>query len=511
MTKKTIILPFFALVLTLVPAQAQVTLTQARRIEVTREYDQGPLIEVFNVLAPYKSGVDSIMVPMLGESQVPMQAYRPESPLSNWAADVMVWAGRKYYGRRVDMGLVNIGGLRNNMPQGIVRRGDILLISPFNNRLALVEMKGRDLLELMQNIIAVGGEGVSAGVRISPEGITLNGRTIRENATYIISTLDYLAEGNDKMVAMKKGRRLPLPRKLAQAPLTSDCMMEYIREHGTITSRVEGRIVLPTAEKAEPRPEPRKLFVVHTNDTHSCIEPISPNSPDTAQADKAGYARRAVLLDNLRKEHPDMLLLDGGDFSQGSVYYNLYKGEVEVKLMNTMHYDAATIGNHEFDFGLENMARLFRLARFPLVCCNYDFTGTPVEGLVKPYIIVERAGMRIGILGVGPQLEGLVSASSYGATRFVDPVKAAQPVVDHLRSTEKVDVVICLSHLGWLDDGDKSFISRMRGLDLVVGAHTHTYFDAPRYVTDLDGRQVPVNQMGKNARFVGTVLLEVER
>ena len=130
------------------------------------------------------------------------------------------------------------------------------------------------------------------------------------------------------------------------------------------------------------------LFVVHTSDTHSCIEPISPNFSDTAQADKGGYLRRVVLLEQLRKEHPqDLLLFDCGDFSQGSVYYNLYKGEIEVKLMNLMKYDACTIGNHEFDFGLENLARLMKMAEFPFVCCNYDFTGTPCEGLVKPYII----------------------------------------------------------------------------------------------------------------------------
>ena len=125
----------------------------------------------------------------------------------------------------------------------------------------------------------------------------------------------------------------------------------------------------------------RKIFIVQTSDTHSCIEPISPNFSDTAQANKAGYMRRAALLERLRREYPtDLLLFDCGDFSQGSAYYNLFKGEVEVKLMNEMRYDACTIGNHEFDFGLENMARLFRMASFPIVCCNYDFRGTPVDG-----------------------------------------------------------------------------------------------------------------------------------
>ena len=197
----------------------------------------------------------------------------------------------------------------------------------------------------------------------------------------------------------------------------------------------------------------RKIFIVQTSDTHSCIEPISPNFSDTAQANKAGYMRRAALLERLRREYPtDLLLFDCGDFSQGSAYYNLFKGEVEVKLMNEMRYDACTIGNHEFDFGLENMARLFRMASFPIVCCNYDFRGTPVDGLVKPYIIIERAGVRVGVLGVAPQLEGLVAKQSYGNTRYTPPIQAAQPVVDRLRGEEHCDLVICLSHLGWGDE-----------------------------------------------------------
>ena len=258
----------------------------------------------------------------------------------------------------------------------------------------------------------------------------------------------------------------------------------------------------------------QKLFLVHTSDTHSCIEPISPNFSDTAQANKAGYLRRAALLEQMRQEYPDnMVLLDCGDFSQGSAYYNLFKGEVEVKLMNEMHYDACTIGNHEFDFGLENMARIFRMARFPIVCCNYDFTGTPVEGLTRPYIIIERAGLRIGILGVAPQLEGLVAAHTYGNTRYTPPIKAAQPVVDLLRNREHCDLVICMSHLGWgdEDDHDKGFIRGTTGIDVVLGGHSHTYFEHPEYILNKEGHEVVVNHMGKNARFVGTMELTVRK
>lgn len=256
----------------------------------------------------------------------------------------------------------------------------------------------------------------------------------------------------------------------------------------------------------------KELCIVHTSDTHSCVEPLSPNNPNVEEADKGGYLRRAALLDRLREEHKDLLLLDCGDFSQGSVYYNLYKGEVEVKLMNEMGYDACTIGNHEFDNGLENMAKLFRLAKFPVVCCNYDFTGTPVEGLVKPYIVKECAGVRVGILGVSPKMDGLVAAANIGNTRYIDPAEAAQPVIDRLRGEEHCDVVICLSHLGKGTDPemDPTFISRTRGIDVLLGGHTHTYQEVPDFIKDAEGIDVALDHQGKNGRFVGVMTLRVE-
>lgn len=252
------------------------------------------------------------------------------------------------------------------------------------------------------------------------------------------------------------------------------------------------------------------LTIVHTSDTHSCIEPVSKQDINPKQADKAGFVRRATLLQQMRKEHPDMLLFDCGDFSQGSVYYNLFKGEVEVKLMNEMKYDACTIGNHEFDFGLENMARLFRMAKFPIVCSNYDFTGTPCEGLVKDYIIMERAGMRVGVFGICPQLEGLVAKTNYGEAQFLDPITSGQRVVDKLRNEEHCDIVICLSHLGLLEGkyGDAAFIQGTRGIDLVLGGHSHTYLSEPKYMPNADGEKVLLDHQGKNGQYLGVIELE---
>lgn len=257
----------------------------------------------------------------------------------------------------------------------------------------------------------------------------------------------------------------------------------------------------------------RQLLILHTNDTHSCVLPLNPNLADTMLAGRGGFLRRAAMIDQMRKEDKDLLLLDSGDFSQGSPYYTMFKGDVETELMNIMGYDAATIGNHEFDFGLENMARIFRKAKFPIVCANYDFTGTVVEGLVKPYVIIKRKGVRIGIFGLSPKLDGLVMASTCAGVRYSDPIKTANAVVDKLKNEEKCDVVICLSHLGWDEAGlnDMEMMAKTRNIDLVLGGHSHSYFKTLNHVRNLDGKDVPNDQNGKHGIFVGKITLSLEK
>ncbi len=255
----------------------------------------------------------------------------------------------------------------------------------------------------------------------------------------------------------------------------------------------------------------KQVVILHTNDTHSCVMPLNPHLADTTVADCGGYLRRVVMVKQERKANPDLLLFDSGDFSQGSPYYTLFKGDVEVGLMNEMKYDAATIGNHEFDFGIDNMARLFKLAKFPIVCSNYDFTGTPLDGLVKPWIILERNGLKIGVFALCPKLDGLVSKANYGSIQYLDPVSKGLELSTFLKKKKKCDVVICLSHLGWNEGegGDPSMIAGSRYVDLVLGGHSHTYFRNLEYVTDLDGKKVPVDQNGKNAIWVGKMVLDL--
>lgn len=257
----------------------------------------------------------------------------------------------------------------------------------------------------------------------------------------------------------------------------------------------------------------KQLVVLHTNDTHSTILPLNPNLADTMKAGRGGFIRRIAMLKEERKTNPDLLLFDSGDFCQGSPYFTLYKGDVEVGLMNMMGYDAGTIGNHEFDFGLETMAKMFRNLNYPIVCSNYDFRGTVVEGLVKDYVILKRNGMKIGVFGLSPALSGLVSNDNCVGVKYLDPVKEANRVVDILKK-KKCDVIICISHLGWQDsykDGDEYLVSGTRGIDLVLGGHSHTYFETLRYVKNLDGKEIPVDQNGKHALFVGKMVLEMSK
>jgi len=257
----------------------------------------------------------------------------------------------------------------------------------------------------------------------------------------------------------------------------------------------------------------KQLVVLHTNDTHSTIFPVNSNIDNQEIAGRGGFLRRVNMVKEQRQQHPDLLLFDSGDFSQGSGYYTLFKGEVEVGLMNQMGYDAATIGNHEFDFGLDNMARIFRMAKFPIVCSNYDCTGTVIQDLVKPYITLVRNGVKIGVFALSPELKGLVFDGNCEGITYLDPAETAQKYINILRKQEKCDIVICISHLGWevSDYTDEMFLKKVEGCDLVLGGHTHTYMKELGYAPDKTGKRIPVDQNGKHGAFIGKLVLDLEK
>ena len=228
----------------------------------------------------------------------------------------------------------------------------------------------------------------------------------------------------------------------------------------------------------------KQLVILHTNDTHSTIMPLNANLADKEVAGRGGFIRRLDFLRQQRLQNPDLLYFDSGDF-----------------------------GNHEFDFGMENMARLFKMANFPVVCANYDFAGTPLEGVVKPYVILKRKGVKIGVFGLSPELDGLVEKHNSEGVTYLDPVKKALEVATFLKEKKKCDFIICVSHLGWGTGpaNDQAMIAGSRYIDLVLGGHSHTYFTQLEYVKNLDGQQVPVDQNGKHGIWIGKMTVDLKK
>ncbi|HCM20549.1 MAG TPA: metallophosphatase, partial [Porphyromonadaceae bacterium] len=243
------------------------------------------------------------------------------------------------------------------------------------------------------------------------------------------------------------------------------------------------------------------IVILHTNDTHSRMEPL-PGTDKTAPG-KGGAVRRASYMQQIRNENKDVLLLDAGDFLQGTPYFNMFKGEAEVKAMNLLGYDAATIGNHEFDYGLVVLEQVARQARFPIVSSNYDFSGTPLQDLVKPFIILKKAGVKIGVIGIDVQPEGLVSAENYQGMKYRPAIETANRIAEKLRKQDKCDMVICLSHLGYLDDIKLAEASR--NIDLIIGGHSHTYMAQPDIRKNLDGKDVMIHQTNGRGVYVGRI------
>lgn len=250
--------------------------------------------------------------------------------------------------------------------------------------------------------------------------------------------------------------------------------------------------------KAEEEEAVERITVLHTNDTHSRLDPF----PDDGgrNAGLGGVAARAETIRQIRAEAENVLLLDAGDIFQGTPYFNLYKGEPEIKAMSLMQYDAATIGNHDFDGGIDNLAHQLQHASFPMVNCNYDFNGTPMEAKAAPYKVFQKGNIKVGLLGVGIELRGLVPENLSGKTIYHDPVVKANETAEILKQKHKCNMIICLSHLGdkYNDNkiSDEILAKETFDIDLIIGGHTHRFFKAPRKYKNRNSRDVVVNQVG---------------
>lgn len=262
-------------------------------------------------------------------------------------------------------------------------------------------------------------------------------------------------------------------------------------------------------------PEISRLTILHTNDVHSRIEPFPMDG--SKNEGLGGVAKRATLIKRIREEQKNVLLLDAGDMFQGTPYFNFFGGEIEIKLMSELGYDAGTIGNHDFDGGIDGLERQLIHANFPLLVSNYNFENTIMKGKTKEYKIFMKDGLKIGVFGVGIQLEGLVPQSLYKDTVYLDPIAAAERVGKLLKTDEKCDYVICLSHLGYKYGPEENKVSDMllaentSYIDLIIGGHTHTFLKEPTRVKNKIGNAVLVNQVGWAGIVLGRLDIYFEK
>lgn len=253
----------------------------------------------------------------------------------------------------------------------------------------------------------------------------------------------------------------------------------------------------------------KKITILHTNDVHSHIDPFPENHPRNPSM--GGVARRANIIEQIRKEEDYVLLLDAGDIFQGTPYFNYYGGELEFKLMSMMKYDLATLGNHDFDNGIDGFFAQLPHANFDFVSANYDFKNTELNGIVKPYKTFIKNGIKIGVFGLGIELEGLVDKKLYKETKYNNPVEVATDITKTLKETEKCDLIICLSHLGYDYKNEKDKPSDLKlaaatqDIDLIIGGHTHTFLNKPVIKTNKVGKQVVINQVGAYGINLGRI------
>lgn len=248
------------------------------------------------------------------------------------------------------------------------------------------------------------------------------------------------------------------------------------------------------------------LVILHTNDTHSQIEPLSAGD----YKGLGGVVRREKYISQVRAENKNVILLDAGDFSQGTPYFTLFKGDVEIELMNAMKVDAVTFGNHEFDNGMDELARRIRMANFPVLNANYKMDGTPLEGLIPPYTVIERGGKRIGVIGLSVRLTGLVSPNRLGNMKYEHPYKIVNRLARKLRNKEKCDLVILLTHCGFnggtqQNPSDVMIAENTEGVDIIIGGHSHTFIKQPSIVESKTGKKVMVVQAGSKGEEVGRI------
>lgn len=438
---------------------------------------------------------------VVGYSQNGLVSQGPESPLSNFIADVLAKRIALLTGKKIDLAITNFGGIRCDINAGNVLLDNIASMLPFNNYGCYVSVRGKDLRLAFEYMASHKPQCVSSNVKVVTKAgkllsVSIGGKPLDDNKFYNLATIDFLLDGGDGFKLARGAREMIMvPNKIGEIVL--DEVRSLTAEGKSLDYFTDGRFVVQDAarkieaeEKIVANPAKRegkpRLLIMHTNDTHSHMDPVY-----TPEGLRAGVIERAAFVDSIRAEYPasKLLLLHAGDFNQGSSYYSQMHGALETKMVNALAYDCLTLGNHELDDGIESLASRLAKVNSPVVCSNCEFPDT-LQQFVKPYTILKRGGMKIGIIGLESNIAKAVSAPTANRINQIDNVTAVNKWAPFLKNNEGCDFVIMLSHAGY--EVDQEIIPNVSGVDLVIGGHSHTFVEDLIYVTSADGKQVPI-------------------
>lgn len=455
---------------------------------------------------------------VIGHSAEAMHRKAPECALSDWFVDNLMKRVETLAGKKIDVGIANFGGIRVDMPEGEVIMDDIMSMFPFKNQLCYVAVKGSDLRYLLEQM-AKKKIQVLGGVRIvvTDNQLTsalVGGEPIDDDKTYGIATISFLLNGGDNISVARNALEVKI---FDEIPMdTFLALVKDLESRGEkISYQKDGRIqvirTVPQKEMREIWPEGdlskldavgadahKRLTIMHFNDTHSHMEPVRSGEGNGL----GGVIEQSVYIDSVRRVDKKCrtLLLHAGDFSQGTSYFTRYNGNIEVQMLNRMGFDVVTLGNHEFDNGTEDLARRLKTLKMPVVCANYDFSQIELGKYVKPYTIIRRGGLKIGVFGMLTDVSSVVAKEVSEKMVHLDDVESAQKWADYLKNEKHCDLVIALTHIGFTDSNsgfcDYVLAQKTRNIDLIVGGHSHTFLDRMYFYKNLDGQSVPVVQNG---------------
>jgi|GEM_PF-28657 len=443
---------------------------------------------------------------VVARSENGLRSARPESPLSNFIVDNLARDVQEATGRKVDVAITNFGGIRCDLPAGDILLDDVQSMLPFKNYGTWLSLSGKDLRAVFEQMAATGPQAVSGAKVVvrdhKLESVIIGGKPLDDNRMYGVATIDFLVDGGDGFKIARGAKDMIITDKKIGELILEDIRavtaegktLDYgtdgrFKVYGEANLAVETLSGVEDVKAEEPGPAPAgepRLVIMHCNDTHSHLDPVV-----TTSGLRGGIIERAAFADSIRAAYPasKVLMLHAGDFNQGTSYYSELHGTLEAALVNAMKYDCITLGNHELDDGIEDLAARLATLDCPVVCANCEFPDT-LQNHVRPYAIVRRGGMKIGIIGMESHIASMVAAPIADRVQQFDNVETLNKWVPYLREKEGCDMVILLSHLGYRED--QEIIPQVGGIDLVVGGHSHTFVDGLVYATDPDGRRVPV-------------------